>query len=146
MVLSTGKQCWTLNIERELEMMIEDGDAQMWCDRCGAEIPIGCDILTYKEVRVGLGCWDVSEGWQSAGSKLYHFFTTQHMSLDMKRDNTTTGRLMTALEEAICHQFDIVISEHNDWFNELLDRRIDDRLRVWSEVSKYIGEQNNEMS
>ena len=55
MVLSTGKQCWTLNIERELEMMIEDGDAQMWCDRCGAEIPIGCDILTYKEVRVAHG-------------------------------------------------------------------------------------------
>jgi len=27
-----------------------------------------------------------------------------------------------------------------------LDRRIDDRLKMWSEVNKYIGEQNNEMS
>ena len=105
-------------------LIVENGDAEMWCDRCGAEIPIGCDILTDKEVRVGLGCWEPQDGWQSAGSKLYHFFTTQHMSLDTKPDQTTTGRLMTALEEAIIHQFDIVISEDNEWFMEVMEKMV----------------------
>ena len=105
-------------------LIVENGDAEMWCDRCGAEIPIGCDILTDKEVRVCLGCWEVSDGWQSAGSKLYHFFTTQNMSLDTKPAQTTTGRLMTALEEAIIHQFDIVISEDNEWFMEVMEKMV----------------------
>ena len=53
-------------------------------------------------------------------------------------DKTITGRLMKAMEDAIVHHVDRLIDEDNDWFNDLLDRRIDDRLRVWSEVSKYI--------
>lgn len=103
-------------------LIVENGDAEMWCDRCGAEIPIGCDILTDKEVRVGLGCWKPQDGWQSAGSKLYHFFASERIALLESRDETTTGRLMTALEEAIIHQFDIVVSEDNEWFMEVLER------------------------
>ena len=70
-------------------MILQSGDAEMWCDRCGAEIPIGCDILTDKEVRVGLGCWEPQDGWQSAGSKLYHFFTSERIALLESRDETT---------------------------------------------------------
>ena len=103
-------------------MILQSGDAEMWCDRCGAEIPIGCDILTDKEVRVGLGCWEPQDGWQSAGSKLYHFFTSERIALLESRDETTTGRLMTALEDAILHQFDIIVSEDNEWFMEVLER------------------------
>ena len=54
-------------------------------------------------------------------------------------DKTITGRLMKAMEDAIVHHVDRLIDEDSDWFNDLLDRRIDDRLRVWSEVNKYIG-------
>ena len=103
-------------------MILQSGDAEMWCDRCGAEIPIGCDILTDKEVRVGLGCWEPQDGWQSAGSKLYHFFTSERIALLESRDETTTGRLMTALEDAILHQFDIIVSDDNEWFMEVLER------------------------
>lgn len=39
-------------------------------------------------------------------------------------DNTTTGRLMTALEDAIIHQFDIVVSEDNEWFMEVLEKLV----------------------
>lgn len=39
-------------------------------------------------------------------------------------DNTTTDRLMTALEEVIIHQFDIVISEENEWFMEVLEKLV----------------------
>ncbi len=109
-------------------LIVENGDAEMWCDRCGAEIPIGCDILTDKEVRVGLGCWKPQDGWQSAGSKLYHFFASERIALLESRDETTTGRLMTALEEAIIHHVDRLIDDDNEWFTELLDRRIDKRL------------------
>jgi len=61
-------------------------------------------------------------------------------------DNTITGRLMKAIEDAIIYHVDRLIDDDNEWFTELLDRRIDDRLKMWSEVNKYIGEQNNEMS
>ena len=54
------------------------------------------------------------------------------------KDNTITGRLMKAIEDAIIYHVDRLIDDDNEWFNELLDRRIDNRLRVWSEVSKYI--------
>jgi hypothetical protein len=62
------------------------------------------------------------------------------------KDNTITGRMLEALEEMIVHHVNILIDDDNEWFNDLLDRRIDDRLKMWSEVNKYIGEQNNEMS
>ena len=54
-------------------------------------------------------------------------------------DKTITGRLMKAMEDAIIYHVDRLIDDDNEWFTELLDRRIDDRLRVWSEVSKYIN-------
>jgi hypothetical protein len=54
-------------------------------------------------------------------------------------DNTITGRLMKAIEDAIIYHVDRLIDDDNEWFNELLDRRIDDRLKVWSEVNKHIG-------
>jgi hypothetical protein len=54
--------------------------------------------------------------------------------------------MLEALEEMIVHHVNILIDDDNEWFNDLLDRRIDDRLKMWSEVNKYIGEQNNEMS
>tara|TARA_B100000427_G_scaffold327476_1_gene338305 strand:+ start:974 stop:1162 length:189 start_codon:yes stop_codon:yes gene_type:complete len=53
-------------------------------------------------------------------------------------DNTITGRLMKAIEDAIIYHVDRLIDDDNDWFTELLDRRIDHRLKVWSEVSKHI--------
>mgnify|MGYP001282112627 FL=1 len=54
------------------------------------------------------------------------------------KDNTITGRMLEGLEEMIVHHVNILIDDDNEWFNELLDRRIDDRLKV--------REQNNEMS
>jgi len=53
-------------------------------------------------------------------------------------DNTITGRLMKAIEDAIIYHVDRLIDDDNDWFNELLDRKIDERLKI--------GEQNDEMS
>lgn len=54
------------------------------------------------------------------------------------KDNTITGRMLEGLEEMIVHHVNILIDDDNEWFNELLDRRIDERLKV--------REQNNEMS
>lgn len=54
------------------------------------------------------------------------------------KDNTIAGRMLEGLEEMIVHHVNILIDDDNEWFNELLDRRIDDRLKV--------REQNNEMS
>lgn len=54
------------------------------------------------------------------------------------KDNTITGRMLEGLEEMVVHHVNILIDDDNEWFNELLDRRIDDRLKV--------REQNNEMS
>ena len=130
-------------------MILQSGDAEMWCDRCGAEIPIGCDILTDKEVRVGLGCWEPQDGWQSAGSKLYYFFTSERIALIERQDQTTTGRLMTALEDAIIHQFDIVVSEENEWFMEVLERIVQKVVNDTLFLSITEGassEQNDEMS
>jgi len=45
---------------------------------------------------------------------------------------------MKAIEDAIIYHVDRLIDDDNDWFTELLDRRIDHRLKVWSEVSKHI--------
>jgi len=53
-------------------------------------------------------------------------------------DNTITGRLMKAIEDAIIYHVDRLIDDDNDWFNELLDRKIDERLKI--------REQNDEMS
>jgi len=36
---------------------------------------------------------------------------------------------MQALEDCVKHQFDIVISEENEWFMELIDQRIKERMR-----------------
>lgn len=54
------------------------------------------------------------------------------------KDNTIAGRMLEGLEEMVVHHVNILIDDDNEWFNELLDRRIDDRLKV--------REQNNEMS
>ena len=54
------------------------------------------------------------------------------------KDNTITGRMLEGLEEMVVHHVNILIDDDNEWFNELLDRRIDERLKV--------REQNNEMS
>ena len=43
-------------------------------------------------------------------------------------DNTITGRLMKAIEDAIIYHVDRLIDDDNEWFTELLDRRIDQRL------------------
>lgn len=54
------------------------------------------------------------------------------------KDNTIAGRMLEGLEEMVVHHVNILIDDDNEWFNELLDRRIDERLKV--------REQNNEMS
>jgi hypothetical protein len=46
------------------------------------------------------------------------------------KDNTITGRMLEALEEMIVHHVNILIDDDNEWFNDLLDRRIDDRLKI----------------
>jgi hypothetical protein len=41
---------------------------------------------------------------------------------------TITGRMMKCIEELVQYQVDLLISEENEWFNELLDQRIEERL------------------
>tara|TARA_B100000405_G_scaffold54372_1_gene36535 strand:+ start:3003 stop:3182 length:180 start_codon:yes stop_codon:yes gene_type:complete len=41
---------------------------------------------------------------------------------------TITGRMMKCIEELVQYQVDLLISEENEWFMELLDQRIEERL------------------
>lgn len=43
---------------------------------------------------------------------------------------TITGRLMQAIEELVQYQVDIIVNEENEWFNELLDKKLDERWSV----------------
>jgi len=43
---------------------------------------------------------------------------------------TITGRMMKCMEELVQYQVDLLISEENEWFMELLDARIDERLQA----------------
>jgi len=43
---------------------------------------------------------------------------------------TITGRMMKSMEELVQYQVDLLISEENEWFMELLDTRIDERLKT----------------
>ena len=44
--------------------------------------------------------------------------------------STITGRLMQAIEELVQYQVDIIVNEENEWFNELLDKKLDERWSV----------------
>ena len=41
--------------------------------------------------------------------------------------NTITGRMMKCIEELVQYQVDLLISEENEWFMELIDQRIEER-------------------
>ena len=43
---------------------------------------------------------------------------------------TITGRMMKCMEELVQYQVDLLISEENEWFTELLDTRIEERLKA----------------
>ena len=120
------------------------GDLACWCQRCGLSIPMGCDIVTMKDERVCLSCWTHHDGWYSAGSKIFQLVAPRLRSAPIEEpdsveipqepdywgmESTVTGRLMQALEDCVKHQFDIVISEENEWFMELIDQRIEERMR-----------------
>ena len=43
---------------------------------------------------------------------------------------TITGRMMAAMEELVQYQVDLLINEENEWFIELLDQRIEERIKA----------------
>ena len=43
---------------------------------------------------------------------------------------TITGRMMKCIEELVQSQVDLLLNEENEWFIELLDTRIDERLQA----------------
>ena len=43
---------------------------------------------------------------------------------------TITGRMMKCIEELVQYQVDLLLNEENEWFMELLDARIDERLKA----------------
>ena len=43
---------------------------------------------------------------------------------------TITGRMMAAIEELVQYQVDLLINEENEWFIELLDQRIEERIKA----------------
>ena len=44
--------------------------------------------------------------------------------------NTITARKMKCMEELVQYQVDLLISEENEWFMELLDTRINECLQA----------------
>ena len=43
---------------------------------------------------------------------------------------TITGRMMAAMEELVQYQVDLLINEENEWFIELRDQRIEERIKA----------------
>lgn len=43
---------------------------------------------------------------------------------------TITGRMMKSMEELVQYQVDLLISEENEWFMELLNTRINECLQA----------------
>ena len=47
---------------------------------------------------------------------------------------TITGRMMAAMEELVQYQVDLLINEENEWFIELLDQRIEERIKAHARI------------
>tara|TARA_R110002020_G_scaffold247770_5_gene461768 strand:+ start:1397 stop:1609 length:213 start_codon:yes stop_codon:yes gene_type:complete len=55
--------------------------------------------------------------------------------------NTITGRMMKCMEELVQYQVDLLINEENEWFMEILDRKLEERWVV--EFPQFHKEKNN---
>lgn len=48
--------------------------------------------------------------------------------LMMKREMTQLDKLSKIVDELITHRVDVVINEDNEWFDELIDNKIQEHL------------------